>query len=436
MKNDITFVRDEYVKHLPQMQICEDIYEGISTSIKHLVKNSNEYQEDFDNRKKRATLNNFVERIVSTMVGEIFRKSISYNNISERDIEFIDNACNGLDLNQFSKDIVSSAILYGKAYILVDIPKIGGIPYFTKIIRPQLINWRKDSENKFKMAVIKEYYQEDSGFSLANKLQYRHIKEDGNIDIYRTTIGNKLELVESITTSYNYCPLFEIDIDDVPPLYDIAKVNIKHLNFQSSQDDYLLEALTPMLFGKALGIEAENDVLGADIKPQAPKMVIGVRSANFADDPEASLEWVEMSGQTYDISSKHLQKMEDDMSVRALRLQSESIKTKTATQSLQENSEKQSRLVDIADDYQNTINNSVKALYEMRYSRQFVGEILVNKDFNISVNQTVVSDINQAFISGMVTQKTALEALNKTEVFDITDIDAEVQETERQNVGI
>ena len=440
--DDVSCERREYLDHQHQWQLCRDIYYGIDSAKRHIVKNANEYKEDFNNRLRRSTLNNFVERIVNTMGGEIFRKTLTFEDTTpklEDEIKLI--PATGDSLSMFGKTLTETALVDGAAYIMVDAPVDGGNPYFTIISRSQLKNWRKDEAGNFTMAVIHEFIEIPQG-AFGSKLidQYRVLKEDGNVTIYRKSGENGANvwfIYEEITTTYNSIPLFELKIEDVPPLYDIATVNVKHMNFLSMQDDYLAEALSPMLFGVALGLEGDGQVYGDGPKPDVPKMVVGVRSMTVTDNPEARMEWVEMSGKTYDISSTHLEKMEDDMSQRALKLQNESVKNVTATATMENATEKNSRLTDIATDCEKALNDAVNAYMMMKYHKEFTGYIEVNKDFNQTVlDSGGIAQLNALQVSGNISKETLLNALQKAEVIDIDNIDDEIAKIEEEFMPI
>lgn len=437
---DVTFKRVEYIAHEGQIELCNAIYGGIDTAKDLIIQNPNEYTEDFNNRVKRATLDNYVERIVSTMGGEIFRKPLTFEDTPDAIVESMNRINKTQSLAQFAKQLVEKSILNGKAFVLVDTPVEGGDPYLSMYDRSQLHNWRVDENGLFTLVVLAEYYAEEDGqFGIEHKLQYRVLDAQGNVQIWRAGDESKSQwqVVEEIITSYDFCPFFELSVSDIPPLYDIATINKNHINFSSSQDDYLLEALTPMLFGKALGMDGENDLAYSsnDTKPATPKMVIGVRSANFADNAEASMEWIEMSGQTYDISSRNLLKKEEDMAVRALRLQNETVSNKTATQSTQENTEKQSRLTDIATDAQITINNSLEAWSMMKSNKPFEGVVVINKDFNnTSSDSNLLSGLNALQMAGNLSKETLLKSLIKAEIIDVESIEEEMDRIEAEVV--
>jgi len=424
-EDHVTWEHPEYKAQKGRVKVCNDVYDGIDTSRHYLSKLRNEYDDSFLIRQEEATLDNFIERIVKTMAGQITRKAPLYEGMMPNLETDMDNVAENESLTQFAKDITERAILDGKTYVLVDIPMDGGDPYFANVLRSNVINWEKDSEGNYTMVVILEAYKKSTGqFSFEVKPQYRVIDEVGNVQIWRKVENDGWVVVEEITTSYNFCPFYEFNIQDVPPLYDIALINLKHMNFTSLKDRFTREALDPILFGQNLGI----DNAGTE---ENPTIVIGVNQMMSTDNPDSGLSWVELDGSNYEIAEKNLLKMEDDIGARALKLKDESNKAKTATQVSEENSESTSRISDIADDLETILNLIVNAYSMMKYNRENSGYITANKDFNsAATDSNTITALNTLEVSNNITKRTLLKALNDTEAVIIDDIDEELQELE------
>jgi len=434
MTPNVTWKIPEYKAHQHQWEICNSVYDGIDTAIAYLTQKSYEYNDIFATRQDNATLNNFIERINTSMTGEIFRKPLTAEKVPANTLEKLKTIAGTKNLDQFTKIVTNSAILNGKAYILVDAPTNGGDPYMSLITREQLINYKKDEQGNFTFAVIAESYTESlDEFSYEVKPQYRVIDANGNVRIFRSGDGKSAWYVfEEINTTYNFCPLYELKISDIPPLYDIAKVNVQHMNYTSNQSDYVTEAMCPILFGKALGVEGEDNVLGEGESPE-PQIVLGIRNASFAENPEADLSWIELQAQgNYEISAKHIDKLEKDMTSRALSLQ-ESSESKSATQVSSEDVEADSRLTDIAANTENVINNALEGWAAIG-NTTFPGKMIVNRDFNeITVGD--ITGLNTLQVSGNLSRETLLKSLVKNEVIDLDSVDEELKRIEEENVN-
>ena len=180
-KNDVNFQHPDYVAHKNQVKLCNDFYNGIDTARQWLYPRVNENQTDFQNRQMKAVLSNFVERIVTTQSGQIFSSPITYDGIPKKQMELLD----AFDIAEFAKDTCKRGIRDGKSFILIDIPVEGGDPYFINVNRDQVINWRKNEEGEYTLVVIAEAYAIEDEFAISYDTQYRVIRENGDVDIYR-----------------------------------------------------------------------------------------------------------------------------------------------------------------------------------------------------------------------------------------------------------
>ena len=415
--DSVTYRRPEYEAHAAQIELVGSVYAGIDTAVELLNQLPNEYDNGFAVRRVECTLDNYVERIVSTMAGQVNRKALTYDGVPAGIVDAMDTVGGHEDLNQFVVDITKDAIRDGKVFVLVDMSI--GEPKFHKVLRSQLVNWRQDSDGVFTMAVILEGYTENTGlFGLEQGVQYRVIDAEGNVSIYRSN-GSGWVIVEEIKTSYSFCPLFEFTLGDIPPLYDIARINIKHMNFVSIKDRFLKEAQDPILFGRGLGIDSAGS-------PDNPVVVLGVNQMMNTDNVEADLSWVELDGSNYDIAERNIAKLEDDMTDRAIKM-GESGGVKTATQVSQENSESTSRLSDIATELENVLNRALGAYSLIRYSKELTGTVIVNRDFNsAAIDSNSLTALNTLQVSGNLSRKSLLEAVNNSELVEIEDIDEEL----------
>ncbi len=426
---EVNYEHPEYVRHKNQVATVQSVYDGIDTAKEKILRSPNEYEQDFTSRKEKATLDNYVERITTTITGNIFRKPIQYEGFSETSLKSFEHISGQDSLGQVAKTLTNDAVRDGSALILVDAPIDGGTPYLTVISRLDLINWSKDEEGLYTFAVIREEYEERIGrFGLEIRSQYRVIDEIGNVEIWRQSTdeksATKWDLYQTIVTGYDFIPLYSLDIDAIPPLYDIAKININHLNAASKKDSYLETAGSPIPFGKGLGISGEDQVLGEGSIPE-PALVLGVNSVVLTDNVEASFEWVEMTGGSIEALQADLIKKEDSMSARALTLQSES--QKTATEVNRDSAESSSRLSDIAEDAEVTINNALDALSIISYGKPEVGVVTFNRDFTPQqMDGAMLATLSNMVMTGTLSKKTFLEALNEGEVIAIENIDDEL----------
>lgn len=419
--NTVSFEHPEYVLHKNQVKLCMDFYDGIDTARQYLYARPNENDTDFYNRQIKAVLSNYVERIVTTQSGQIFSSPITYDEVPQKQMDLLDAE----DIAEFAKDTCKRGIRDGKAFILLDIPIEGGEPYFLNIDRANVINWRKDDEGNYTMVVIAESYAVEEEFAIYYETQYRVIDEVGNIQIWRSSSESKTGWeVEEITTSYNFLPFYELHIGDIPPLYDIAVMNRNHFNAFSEKDTIISTATQPSFFTKGLGLD------GSDL-------AIGVNYTINTDNPESSCEWIELDGRSIEYAQQDLRLKEQSMAERALQIQGESLQTKTATQVATENSESTSRLSDISEDLENTLNEAYNGWSMMKYSTEAVGRILLPNDFKIdALDSNLVNSLNSMTVAGNLSRESLLTTLSDAGIIEIDSVDDELKKIDAEQVEV
>ncbi len=211
---------------------------------------------------KRAFYMNVTGRTLDSLVGMIFRKPAMVE-LPEAITPFIENIDGaGQSLEQLSKEATTNLMLAGRHIFLVDYPQVeGSIDAETEarlglqpVIKPymaeSLINWKTQTFNgqeKLTLAVLVESVSiADDEFEHKSSTQYRVLRlRDG---VYTQQVYNYDE--EPITAEFaprmaggrffNHIPLHiagaqnnKPDVD-MPPLYDMAIVNVAH--YQTTAD--------------------------------------------------------------------------------------------------------------------------------------------------------------------------------------------------------
>jgi len=414
MTNDnVKFLHPIYVAQKQRVTLCNAMYDGYDTAKKYLLQSTNENEQDYAIRVDLATYNNVMERIITAQVGMVYRKDLIYEDVPEKYLEWFTD----IKLEQHLQDATTRADVDGKGLIMLDMPIAGGEPYLVQIKRESLINWRY-SDGKFTMAVIAEQYAEEDGFKIEYKTQYRHLKEDGNIDIWREVEGSGMTIVESITTSYDFLPLYLADLTDseIPPMYNIAVMTKNLFNCSSMVSNSLRKATDPSLLTVGLGLDENNE------------LKLGVNSTINTDNENARVEWIELDGASIPIAKLDLKDQEKTIGERALDMNSENQAEKTARQVGQETAESHARLSDISTIMEYFANDIYQGLMRMKYNQDAIGKIIYPRDFvEEGLMNNLMSSINQAWVSGMISHETALNTLVAKEQLQIEDVQAEIK---------
>jgi len=417
--NQIDYYHPLYVEHEHQVKLCQNLFRGIDYSLEYLLQSTNENDEDFKIRQQLATLTPMFERVVTAQVGQVYRKPITYADIPQKMKDWLTNE---LELEKFIRDATTNAIRDGKAFVFIDMPEDGGDPYAIHVNRNQLINWRKDIDGNFTMAVIAELYEVEEEFKLEYATQYRHIDANANHYIYRQD-GGEWKLYKFIETAFPFVPLYEANLGDVPPNYDIAVMNRVEFNCQSMTANAIRKATDPSLLTIGLGLDENTE------------LKLGVNATINTDNEQADVRWVELKGESIPIAKEDIKDQREAMAERALTLQNQRITTKTATQVNKESSESNARLTDISVEMERMVNNIYNAIYFIKYNQEAVGEIQLPFDFKDDAGDTnIIAQLNQLYVSGAISQFTLLDTLREKELLIVDDIDAEIEKVSSEYV--
>ncbi len=409
-----------YQKHSHQLELVHNVYKGVDTTKEYLFKFPQEIKETYDARMERATLRNFVRRAVEAFTGMIFRKPIEIENYGARVTRLFDTIDTRQNIRQFSKNVTTAAARDGKTYILIDSPSDGlGEPYMVHVLRQQLINWRRDTRGKFTMIVLEEVIAVPNGtFGTRYIEQWRHYNEVGDVSLFRRNeASSEIEQIgETVSTDYPGIPFIEIPIDDIPMLYDTAKLNIKHFNRLSHKDRYLTMAALPIPV-----------IWGADIDDEGvpnvakPALVIGVDEAFVftGTKQEADFEWRELSGTSVDLLEKDLDSITEDITTGILRAaDSANSVQKTATEVALLQAEASDRVSAIAIAVESGMQEALIVLSS--FCNEAVPEnaiFLLSKDFNAALAGTEGSRIVlEAYLQGIVSIDTLLQSFSDAEL--------------------
>jgi len=413
MNNDnVTFKHPIYVAQEKRVQLCNDMYMGYDSSKKYLLQSVNENDLDYSIRVQLSTYNNIYERIITAQVGMVYRKQLILDDVPEKFIQWFEE----LKLEQHLADCTTRADVDGKGLIMLDMPVAGGEPYLVQIKRESLINWRYE-DGKYTMAVIAEQYAEEDGFKLEYKTQYRVLHEDGNIDIWREVEGKGMEIYESITTSYDFLPLYLADLGDLPPMYNIAVMSKNLFNYTSSCDAFIWKAGNPSLLTIGLGIDENSEIK------------LGQNSTINTDNEMAKVEWIELTGNSLPIVKQDIDDKTRAIAERALQLDQVGVdQNKTATQVNRENSESNARLSDISSIMEFMANDIYEGLVRMKYNQEPVGKINYARDFkDEGITNNFMQQMTNLWVSGAISQETLLNSLIEKEQITIEDVQEEIK---------
>jgi hypothetical protein len=430
--DDVNFKHPEYTKYYEQIKLVGDVFDGIDSAKVHLQKTFKETDDSYRQRQNLATLKNFVKRATEAFVGMIYRKPVSLIGFSD---EMMDRA-NVIDrksnMNKFSRELTTALVRDGKVFLFVDTPIGGGSAYISIMNRQNVINWRKNADGVYTMLVYTEFVEVDAGdFGLDLIQQWRVVRDDGSVTIYREDADNQnYYIYEEIQTDFDYIPIVDIELDNIPPLYDIAKYSIKHMSRTSFKDKYLDMSAVP--------IPLIWDSSGGDdnIDGTKPAYVIGVDEAFVftGTKDESDFQWRELTGSSITALQDDLAVIEEDITSGVIRAaQSDNTTMKTATQSFYEAAESSNRVTVIANAVEIGLNKTMVMVADaMNETLDDTARVIVNKDFNaITQNTDNLRLLWEVYLGGALSVETFLNSLESFEVIDIGSVDSEIKRIEK-----
>ena len=424
--DDVKFQHPQYIEHYNQVHMLQNIYKGIDSAKQYIKKAPMESETSFIDRQNSATVKNFVKRAVEAFVGMIFRKDVDASGYDEKLDAFFKKIDTKNDLNKFSRDLAASLIRDGKAYIAVDTPIGGGDPYMAIIGRQRVTNWRKDLQGRYTMLVAYEAIERAYGdYGLEVVERWRVYRDDGSVEIWEED-STGLHLADVIQTEFNYIPIIDLDLSDVPMLYDIAKMTIKHMNRTSFKDKYLDMSAIPIPL--IWGVSADE----GDSTGKKPAYVIGVDEAFVfsGTKDESDFQWRELSGSSIKALQDDLKIIEEDITSGVIKATvAESTTIKTATQSFYEAAESSNRVTMIAVIIEAALNQAVAMMADMaNITVSPDARIRINKDFNgVTQDPNALRLLWEVYLSGGLSIETFLKSLESYEVIDIGSVDNELE---------
>jgi hypothetical protein len=309
--------------------LVADLMNGTSAMRKaaerHLPKWPAEDAVSYFFRLRTTTLFPAYQRTISVLTGKPFSKPVTLSeDMPERIKAWMDDVDQeGRNLDAFAADLCMEALAYGMCGILVDAPTAEGLrtiaderaagirPYFVHVKHDQILGWRTQQQAGATVLTqlrLMESVDVDDGAFGSKVVQQVRVLEPGRWATYRK-VKNEAG-VESWrpyaegTTSIGVIPFAPVygrrngHMRGVPPMLDLAYLNVEHWQSKSDQQTILHVARVPILFAKDMGDDRITVGAGAIVK---------------ASSADADLKFVEHSGSAIEAGRQSLLDLEDQM---------------------------------------------------------------------------------------------------------------------------
>jgi len=413
--------------------------------IAYLPQEMAESNKAYDIRLKRSFLFNGYAKTVRDMVGKVLGKPITFGDDTPAEIADpgtgwqlnIDLA--GRDINSFARDVFTDAF-DGVSYILCDMDApidgavtrrdeitMGRRPWLVHIKAMQVLGWRSEAINGVQTLTQFRFMEEASEpngeFADRAVKQVRVFTKTGGSVAFQLWRQAKTISAEWVIYEEGMTSLSEIAVvavytnrtgffSGMPPLSDLAEVNLAHWQSQSDQRNILHVARVPILFGTGFPED------GAPIEIGAARLI-------RVSDPTASLTYVEHSGGAIGSGRDDLKDLEFQMQVLGLELLTPKPGGQSATGAVIDQAKMNAPLSVMAQGLEDALENALQFMADYA-NLETGGSVEINKDFNTGLSSADANTIIAMRTAGVISNATVIREMQRRQILsDDLDPDAE-----------
>lgn len=324
----------EYMYFKEKMALPNTLMTGVSgmraAGEEYLPREPKESKEAYKVRLQRSNLYNVYRKTITSSSGQALMNPLVISNVPE-ELKFLEDNCtgDGRSITEVADEMIQHHLHFGKSHLLVDFPtnaskpmnyvefkRSGFRPYFNLINPMSLIGWdynldmgypRLDNIRVVEVDRVRD--EENPWLSLDRKLirvwypnyveLYKHDLDDNQFSGEPETYPNTLGIIPLVTGYANKTGF----MTSLPPLEDLAEVNLTHWQSSSDQRNILHIARVPFIFASGF---AEGELQGAEI---GSNRIITTSSEN------ADMKYVEHTGAAIDAGKTDLDDLENQMRI-------------------------------------------------------------------------------------------------------------------------
>ncbi len=401
---------------------------------KFLFQEPRELDEAYDNRLSRSVLSPFYVRLERMLAGMLTRKPVRLDDVSDVIREqLFDVDLQGNDLQSWLFQTSKICIRYGHVGVLVDAPKAGdnGRPYWISVSPRDILGWRselKDGKQELTQLRLQEKIVVPDGLYGEKQVEQVRVLTPGAFEIHQKDQQGDFKVVDEGRTSLSAIP-FSVAysnrmgvLESIPPLADIAELNLQHYQVQSDLSNQLHISAVPMLAIFGFPQSAEEISAG-------PGEAISLPS-------ESDAKFIEPAGNSYDAQFRRLEQIASQINELGLAaVLGSKLVGETAEAKRIDRSQGDSTMMVVAQQMQDMIDNCLR--FHAEYMQEpNAGSSLVNRDFmGTRLEPLEIQALLQLYTAGTITQETLLLQLEAGEVLgDDFDVENELEAT--QNGGL
>lgn len=329
-----------------------------------------EDNEKYNARLAVSTLYPCFSETISQMTGRVFSREIDISNVDERLQPYLLNIDRqGGRLSVVANKWFSDALAHGVGYMLVDYPTTSEnasladltadtYPYWVFIPCKNVLGFRSEIINGSEVLTNFRYiedmtYLDDDGFT---EIVYQQVtiwerNADGVfVRRYRNSPNNtQFSEISNIKVSIDAIPIvaYQTQSDGffkgVPPLSELAYLNVKHWQSQSDQDNILHTARVPLLY-----ITTPTGEL-----PYESEKTVGSVLTILPDGSQ--MRYTEHSGAAIQAGQQSLLDLENQMKASGAKMLAKTVVALTDSQAKDESAKEKSRLSMLASEFADAI---------------------------------------------------------------------------------
>lgn len=385
-----------------------------------LPQNQYESDKNYTSRVNRSVLLNTYKTTLDNLSNKPFQEPVKWSDELPEKLKFIVNNIDGSGTSQdaFFKSNVSDSLQFGKHIYLVNMPNIedeNGIkineidraklnlnPFVSRVQPDSLINWFYGSDKSLDMIKI-QYKVEELNGGEVEQVKKIDLWNREYIETWRQVISDDSSeewVLES--TSPNGLGKITLvignDLYDLPTLENLAELNMLHYSKASDKDNNIHMSLTPFL-----------EFLGYDKDDTAA--VISVYNAYVNDNTNASIKWVELTGEGITLAIEDLKNLESQMNAYGNDVITPQV-AKTATEKKIDNDDKMSTLQSIVVDVETSAAIMLSLMAEWLGLDDPQLKLEIFKDFN-ATDQALeeLKLLQKDYLNDAITAETYLKEL-------------------------
>ena len=397
---------------------------------KYLPQEPREQDISYDARLLRSVLAPYYIRLERMLAGMLTRKPVRLDDVPDVIREqLFDVDLQGNDLQTWLFAASRVCIRYGHVGVLVDAPAAGqnGRPYWVTYTPRDILGFRselKDGKQELTQLRLAEKIVVPDGLYGEKQVEQVRVLTPGAFEIHQKDQKGDFIIVDEGRTSLSEIP-FSVAysnrmgvLESLPPLADIAELNLQHYQVQSDLSNQLHISAVPML--ALFGFPAAAEEISA-----GPGEAMAL--------PEGSdARYIEPAGNSYEAQFKQLDRIAEQINALGLAsILGSKLSAETAEAKRIDRSQGDSTMMVVAQQMQDMIDNCLRFHAEYMQERT-AGSSLVNRDFmGIRLDPQEIQALLQLYTAGTITQETLLLQLEAGEVLgDDFDVEQEIEATQ------